>query len=419
MAACVKIRGLPWSVTEQELIDFFYPIPVASESITLLYNHEGRPSGDGFVWLHESNMPSALEKHRGQLGSRYLEIFESNEEEYGQCLAKSGEKLQMDANGNPLAQQTAGDCVIRARGLPFRTTEEEVACVFAELSVTANDVIIALTTSGPRRGDPSGDAFIRFKSVTLAQQALNALQGVQMGSRYLELFASTESAIEALKAAGGIGKKGAWADVDGTAQDLNVQENRDGSGWIRLRGLPFSVTQADIANFVSQACEVGEWDVTIKYGTDGRPSGEAYIQVESEEAAATAQEILNHKYVESRYVEAFVCSYAETQQVRHNRPGPYSKGKGKGSDKGGKGWSDKGGKGWSDKGGKGWEQSGGYGKAGKGGKSWGPPAGKGGKKGGSNKSQIVTAPPVPPLNDGPKKMLGGQNWKGKGKTSWY
>lgn len=336
------------------------------------------------------------------------------------ALQRVEKKIQTDANGNPLATQTAGDSVIRVRGLPFRVTEDEVACVFAEHQVTAQDVILALTTSGPRKGDPSGDGFIRFANVNLAQKALNEMQGVQMGPRYLELFASTETAIESLAAAGGVGKARAHEAVDGTAQDLNLQENREGSGWIRLRGLPYSVTQGDIANFVCQACEVGEWDVTIKYGTDGRPSGEAYIQLESDEAAQSAQSILNHKYVESRYVEAFVCSYAETQQVRHNRPGPYSKGK----DSKGKG--------------KGWEQSGGYGKAGKGGKSsggwgppmkggkssgdWGPPPTKGGKKGGS-KSQIVTAPPVPPFGNGPsggRKMLGTQDWKGgKGKSSWY
>merc|ERR1719234_290522 len=130
MAACVKMRGLPWSVNEQMVIDFFHPIPVTNESIVFLYNHEGRLSGSGFVWMHESNIQQALSRNRNMTGNRYLELFASTEEEYNHDVQRSGPKAQLDEHGRPSTMQHAQESVIRVRGLPFHAQASELAQTF-------------------------------------------------------------------------------------------------------------------------------------------------------------------------------------------------------------------------------------------------------------------------------------------------
>lgn len=403
MAACVKLRGLPWTTDEQEIIQFFHSIPVGKESITFLYNHEGRPSGEAFVWMHEDHVNQALKNNKEMLGHRYVEVFASNNEEYETQMARSGVKGQVDSAGNPAQGQMATDCVLRIRGCPFTVTKDDMVQHFAQFGVDREGVFLGLTTSGPRTGDPSGEAYIKFPSAELAQQALDTMQHSRMDTRYLELFASTEHSIHALGEVGGIagyvGSGRPPVQRNGhNVTDLNPQVNRPGSAWIRLRGLPFSATQWDVVQFMAPATVVNEDDVTIKYGSDGRPSGEAFIQLDNEEAVEYAVKTLHRKNMGSRFIEAFQSSYEETKAVRHNQGGGGKGGKGWGDDSwggGGKGGKGKGGKGKGGKGG-GWEpysKGGSWGDSGWGGgkgDDWGNSYGpsKGGKgKGGGGKSK--------------------------------
>lgn len=146
---------------------------------------------------------------------------------------------------------------------------------------------------------------------------------------------------------------------------IETLENREGSGWLRLRGLPFSASIEDVISFMEEAAVVTEWDAAIKYGTDGRPSGEAYVQVDSRETAEEAIKILDRKHMGSRFIEVFMSNYDDSQQTRHNggkgfdRDGPY----------GSKDWGNDWGSSSYDKGSS-YGKGGGYGKSsyGKGGK---------------------------------------------------
>eukprot|EP00397_Hematodinium_sp_SG-2012_P014195 GEMP01014426.1.p1 GENE.GEMP01014426.1~~GEMP01014426.1.p1 ORF type:complete len:425 (+),score=108.24 GEMP01014426.1:61-1275(+) len=343
MAAVLKLRGLPWSVSEHQIVEFFRPIPVGIESITLISGPDGRPSGEGYVWIHENNMNQALSYNRGNIGTRYVEVFPSTEAEYTSSVQYSGvgggpapiaaPRPSGGGAPRPMAEQNASEPVVRVRGLPFSATPQDLIGLFADYGVDDSNVYMGIATAGQHCGSPNGDAFIRFSSVEVAQKALNIMQGTTLGSRYLELFATTESEIEAKANSGALA--GYEANLGSGSGDLNPQENRFGSGWIRLRGLPYTATQRDCVEFLG--CDYGltEADVTIKYGTDGRPSGEAFVQVDSEDTAYSAQQTLDRKNMGSRFIEVFVSSHEESQAIRTNRPGPYSGGGGGGKQAGG------------------------------------------------------------------------------------
>lgn len=53
----------------------------------------------------------------------------------------------------------------------------------------------------------------------------------------------------------------------------------------------------------------GEGGVTFTYGRDGRPSGEAYVQLSSEDDVKSAL-AHNRQHIGSRYVESMSASQA-------------------------------------------------------------------------------------------------------------
>jgi len=70
----VKVRGLPYKVTESEIRKFFTPLNVIS--INILYGNDGRPSGEAEVGFETSaDADSAMAYDKKYIGSRYVELF--------------------------------------------------------------------------------------------------------------------------------------------------------------------------------------------------------------------------------------------------------------------------------------------------------------------------------------------------------
>merc|ERR1719193_1758760 len=107
-------------------------------------------------------------------------------------------------------------------------------------------------------------------------------------------------------------------------------------GFIRLRGLPFESTKADIATFFN-GFEIAPYGITITMDQDGRPSGEAYVEFASLEAREQA--MIKHKEkIRHRYIEIFKCTKQDVKYVTQSnqfggvfsqsmgfRPGPYDR----------------------------------------------------------------------------------------------
>lgn len=94
-------------------------------------------------------------------------------------------------------------------------------------------------------------------------------------------------------------------------ESAEVEEDKSGVAALRLRGLPFSVTVQDVLTFFAQynvADTIHEAPNSAKLlpKANGRPSGQAVVQMRSRKDAEVAQKALNHKYVGGRYIEVFV-----------------------------------------------------------------------------------------------------------------
>jgi len=92
--------------------------------------------------------------------------------------------------------------------------------------------------------------------------------------------------------------------------ELSRQPGTYGSGdcVVRLRGLPWAATSKDVLDLLKD-CQVmnGEKGVHFTFAPDGRPSGEAFVELCADEDVSNA---LNHnnEHMGRRYVEIFRAS---------------------------------------------------------------------------------------------------------------
>ncbi|XP_065756501.1 heterogeneous nuclear ribonucleoprotein H2 isoform X7 [Phocoena phocoena] len=254
----VKVRGLPWSCSADEVMRFFSDCKIqnGTSGIRFIYTREGRPSGEAFVELEsEDEVKLALKKDRETMGHRYVEVFKSNSVEMDWVLKHTG----------PNSPDTANDGFVRLRGLPFGCSKEEIVQFFSG--------------RGAYGGGYGGyDDYGGYND------------GYGFGS-------------------------------DRFGRDLNycfsgMSDHRYGDGGssfqsttghcVHMRGLPYRATENDIYNFFSP---LNPMRVHIEIGPDGRVTGEADVEFATHEdaVAAMAKDKANMQH---RYVELFLNSTA-------------------------------------------------------------------------------------------------------------
>ncbi|CAD7695209.1 unnamed protein product [Ostreobium quekettii] len=79
------------------------------------------------------------------------------------------------------------------------------------------------------------------------------------------------------------------------------------SSVLRLRGLPFAATEGDVEEFF-KGFELKQVQICKR---NGRSTGEAYVQLESEVSAGGAMQELNCKHMGRRYIEIFEASESD------------------------------------------------------------------------------------------------------------
>ena len=72
----VRCRGLPWSTTVDEIVNFFTGCEFkdGKESCHLTLTREGRPSGEAYIEMaSQEDLDKALEMDKKHMGKRYIE----------------------------------------------------------------------------------------------------------------------------------------------------------------------------------------------------------------------------------------------------------------------------------------------------------------------------------------------------------
>ena len=89
---------------------------------------------------------------------------------------------------NEMAEETGPDAkIIKARGLPWSASADEVLAFFSECKVIGGTAGVHFGMN--REGRPSGEAFIEVEDELDVEAALRKDKG-HMGKRYIEVFES-------------------------------------------------------------------------------------------------------------------------------------------------------------------------------------------------------------------------------------
>ncbi|KAM9783037.1 epithelial splicing regulatory protein 1 [Neosynchiropus ocellatus] len=193
--------------------------------------------------------------------------------------------------------------VIRARGLPWQSSDQDIARFFRGLNIAKGGAALCLNAQGRR----NGEALVRFVNEEHRDLALQRHKH-HMGNRYIEVYKATGE--DFLKIAGG------------TSNEVAVFLSREDQIIVRMRGLPFNATHEQVLAFFSpddslkETCPVsgGRDGILFVRYPDGRPTGDAFVLFSCEEHAQCA--LRKHKEILGRrYIELFKSTAAEVQQV--------------------------------------------------------------------------------------------------------
>ncbi|KAI4837881.1 RNA-binding protein [Plasmodium brasilianum] len=87
----------------------------------------------------------------------------------------------------------------------------------------------------------------------------------------------------------------------------NIQELKINLPRLKLRGLPFDVSQEEIKTFFKNfKLSNEEHSIHIIKGLGNKPTGHAYVYFDDEEEARNACQALNRKFLRNRYIEIYI-----------------------------------------------------------------------------------------------------------------
>ncbi|XP_020290011.1 heterogeneous nuclear ribonucleoprotein H2-like isoform X3 [Pseudomyrmex gracilis] len=345
----VKMRGLPWSTTVDEIMKFFGDCSISNgkNGVHMTMSREGRPSGEAYVEMDTpEDIEKACKRDRDHMGHRYIEVFKAKRGEMEWVVKRSGLNLE----------NAMDDGCVRLRGLPFGCSKEEIAQFFSGLEILPNGISLPTDYTGRS----TGEAYVQFVNKDVAERALQKHKE-KIGHRYIEIFRSSLSEVRASigpKMRGGpmggfnqrpapytrgdrfggvnrfsngrgsrnrdfdngpwgggnnYGSRGGNMGMRG-GMDMkgggNYRGNNDSWGGnsglhsIHMRGLPFKATEQDIADFFRPLQPIS---VRIILENGGRPSGEADVEFATHEEAVKAMS-KDKSHMSHRYIELFLNS---------------------------------------------------------------------------------------------------------------
>ncbi|XP_076808815.1 epithelial splicing regulatory protein 1-like isoform X2 [Clavelina lepadiformis] len=327
----IRARGLPWQASDHDVARFFKGLNIPRGGAALVLNPQGRRNGEALVrFENEEQRDLALLRHKHHMGNRYIEVYRATGDDFLKvATGTSCEAIHF------LSKE--GDAIVRMRGLPFTATSNEIIEFFGSDIPVVHSEEGVLFVKHPD-GRPTGDAFVLFASEKTALAALGKHKQT-LGKRYVEIFKSTAAEVQQVLSRHMttpiiptmpapvplILPNNQQTLMSPHAQISPAYQQPITPGCIRncirLRGMPYSATVEDIMNFLGElSLYILPNGIHMVLNQQGRPSGDAFIQLCSPEKAGIAgldvsKGGCHKKHMGERYVEVFQCSGDEMNIV--------------------------------------------------------------------------------------------------------
>jgi len=297
----LRMRGLPFTATTEDIHHFFGAPPALQlMNIHLMRKPDGRSSGDAYaVFDTEDAAVEALQYDKQKLGARWVDLFQSNKGELYSLTSLGGIMLSPDmAAQPPVVALGEGYSVVKLRGLPWSVTLDDITAFLSGITLPTGGVHLM----NGANGRPSGLAYVELSTEEDQQEALRR-DKQSIGGRYIDVFACSQTELQA-RLAGGLERGGGGHG--------GVSQSTADAHFVKLRGLPYQATEAQIAGFFQPLHVVA---LQIAFNPSGQPSGFGFVQFRMPEEATQALTRTN-QVLGSRYVEVFRCSRTEMEQAR-------------------------------------------------------------------------------------------------------
>ncbi|EEC67606.1 hypothetical protein OsI_34981 [Oryza sativa Indica Group] len=86
----LKLRGLPYSATTEDIIKFFVEYELTEENVHIAYRPDGKATGEAFVEFPTAEVAkTAMCKDKMTIGTRYVELFPSTPEEASRAKSRA------------------------------------------------------------------------------------------------------------------------------------------------------------------------------------------------------------------------------------------------------------------------------------------------------------------------------------------
>jgi len=301
----VRLKGLPWGTSKQQIIEFFQEIcEIPREDINILISG-GRASGEALVGLaNEGDWTHALQNlNEKYIESRYIEVQRSSPVEWNRIASRVDKKHNV-----PISQTSL---IILMRGLPFTAHEDDCLEFFKPIHCLGFHL-----TKEAQTGRPSGQGYAEFENKANFDAALK-LHKKNMQDRYIELFESTiDELVENVT-----GKYPHVDNYDEPSPRIEFSKMHS-SGYttsvpnptgappicIKMRGLPYDTTESEITKFFQRE------RITPSRIHRKQNGGEAFVEF-ANPAFGTLAMKLNRAFMGKRYVELFKVEYDEMSRL--------------------------------------------------------------------------------------------------------
>ncbi|KAL1272492.1 hypothetical protein QQF64_028354 [Cirrhinus molitorella] len=184
----VKLRGAPFSATEQQVREFMLPLkPVAIRFGQV--NGSARKTGYVYVDLRsEAEIERALRFNKDFMGGRYIEVFRDNYISNNKPEKKSEKERNFvrELRDDEEEEEVAESGRLFVRNLPYTCTEEELKEVFIKYG-PLSEVLFPIDSLTKK---PKGFAFVTYMIPEHAVSALAQLDGHIFQGRIMHIIAS-------------------------------------------------------------------------------------------------------------------------------------------------------------------------------------------------------------------------------------
>ncbi|XP_061676592.1 RNA binding motif protein 12Bb [Syngnathoides biaculeatus] len=302
---CVFLKGLPFNVSEREICEFFNGLRIAD--MILLKNATGKNNGMGLVrFSSTAEVSEALKRDRGYIGSRYVEICPTSEEDWRRTTGRH--PMNPDPGNNPferhgspprgqknfphrmrsqsppgqrVSPSSAEHCVL-VENISFAVQKEDMKRLFHHAALD-DDQILFLNHDDRK----TKSAFVLFRSHREYRKALEMDAQSFFYRMLLIRPIMREKMIAMLKSQNmNVGPSGN-SRMNYDRPPSHPMDNHDPEQCLLVQNLPPDVRKVEVQDFFF-GLNIWEDDVHLLQDNTGAGTGKALVLFPSESAAMRA-----------------------------------------------------------------------------------------------------------------------------------